>query len=146
MFQIFSDSNGRSISLTSTHLLNVLERGYVSAGSIHVGERLRVYSAERHAFDELKVERIEFDMKTGFSAPLTQAGTILVNGVDSSCYAQVNSHFLADLSMAPLKIWSRLRKLLSINNNNNNRHHVEVGAYSSALYRLASLFFSSYLI
>lgn len=155
MFQIIHDSNGNSISLTGTHLINVVGKGYVKAASISIGDRLRIYSDQDREFKEFKVAKIDFDFKSGFTAPLTQSGTILVNNIDSSCYAEVSSHFLADLSMTPVKIWYRLSKLWTTYFQENNYHRysahnidsdVEVSSYSTALYKLASLFFSSYLL
>lgn len=151
MFQIFHDSNGNSISLTSTHLIKLDERGgYVSAGSIKLGDMLRIYSKKEATFVNFEVKRIEFEMKMGFTAPLTQEGTILVNGVDASCYAQVNSHYLADLAMTPVKLWFKAKQFLFsriiMTNENNENNVVDIDSYSIVLYKVASIFFNSYLI
>lgn len=123
-------------------------RGYVNAASIKLNDLLRVYSQEEKKMTEFKVIKIEFDVKTGFVAPLTQEGTILVNNIDSSCYAEVKDHYMADLAMTPIKLWFRLKKFLSQHFENNistTNTNIDVSAYSSVLYKVASLFFASYL-
>lgn len=130
----------------------VLGRGYVNAASVKLDDRLRVYSREEEKFVEFKVGKIEFEMKTGFVAPLTHEGTILVNDIDSSCYAEVNDHYMADLAMTPVKMWFRLKKTWrnyfkeeEEENMEVRSMNVDVSAYSSVLHKVASLFFASYL-
>lgn len=152
MFQVISDSRiGRSISLTSSHLIMSLDRGYVNAGSIKLNERLRVYSRDSELI-EMRVDKIEWDVRTGFVAPLTSSGTLLVNDVDASCYAEVNDHYLADMAMTPVKWWFRLKKSFSSFPSSSSSlqtsipNDVDVNTYSNVLYKVASLFFASYLV
>lgn len=154
MFQVISDSRiGRSISLTSSHLIMSLDRGYVNAGSIKLNDRLRVYSRDGELI-EMRVDKIEWDVRTGFVAPLTSSGTLLVNDVDASCYAEVNDHYLADLAMTPVKIWFRIKNSLSslwsFSSSSSFQtsipNDVDINTYSNVLYKVASLFFASYLV
>eukprot|EP00117_Sycon_ciliatum_P020309 scpid71680/ scgid18128/ Desert hedgehog protein A; Cephalic hedgehog protein; Desert hedgehog protein 1; X-CHH; Desert hedgehog protein A N-product; Desert hedgehog protein A C-product len=41
----------------------------------------------------------------GAYSPLTRTGTLLVNDVMMSSYGEVNSHWVADVMMSPLKLW-----------------------------------------
>jgi len=40
----------------------------------------------------------------GLYAPLTSSGNIVIDDVISSCYAEVTSHSLAHLAMAPVRV------------------------------------------
>ena len=66
-------------------------------------------------FIDFKVEKIRFDFKTGYIAPLTNHGTLLVNNIHASCYAEINSHLVADWAVTPIKYWYKLRKYIQIN-------------------------------
>ena len=83
---------------------------------------MSVYSEDR--FVDTEIVKIEKETKMGFIAPLTDAGTILVNNVDASCYAEINSQWIADLAMKPIKLWYKLSKYfgMSESNNENGMH------------------------
>jgi hypothetical protein len=66
-------------------------------------------------FIDFTVEKIRFDFKTGLIAPLTSHGTLLVNNIHASCYAEINSHLVADWAVTPIKYWYKLRKYLMLN-------------------------------
>ncbi|XP_068185422.1 indian hedgehog B protein-like [Antennarius striatus] len=51
---------------------------------------------------------VEEGKKTGLYAPLTQHGSIVVNGVLASCYAAVDNHHLAHWVLAPLRFFYSL--------------------------------------
>ena len=137
MFQVFYDSNDNHISLTSQHMLFVNNKGYIKAAEVSVGDQLRYWSLESNQLVNFVVKSIDYTIQTGFTAPLTDSGTILVNQIDSSCYAETNSHRLADLAMLPLKMWHRVSKYVN-NLERTNADRVDVGRYESLLYYLVS--------
>lgn len=110
LFQVIYDSFGNSLSLTSSHLLFIQNRGYINAAKVQIGDNLRIYSTELKKFNDFKVDKISFDFTTGFIAPLTNEGTLLVNNIHTSCYAEINSHLVADLAVTPMKLWYKISK------------------------------------
>lgn len=54
------------------------------------------------------VTSVKEQRSTGLYAPLTQHGSIVVNGVLASCYAAVDNHHLAHWVLAPLRFFYSL--------------------------------------
>lgn len=52
-----------------------------------------------------RVVSIDFETRKGIYAPLTTAGTILVDNVLASCYADFNIQFVADIAFLPVKLF-----------------------------------------
>lgn len=71
---------------------------------MHVGDVLRVMSDDGQMINSM-VNEVKIEMKQGFYAPMTEAGTVVVNGVLSSCYANVHSHALAHWSMGLIRLY-----------------------------------------
>lgn len=56
-----------------------------------------------------RVVRVRPRLAAGVYAPLTQQGTVVVNGVAASCYAAIDDHSLAHAAFAPLRLWESLK-------------------------------------
>jgi hypothetical protein len=140
------DSNDNYISLTSSHLIYVEEVGYTKASNVKVGNRLRMYSHAANRLVDFVVAKISYDIKEGFVAPLTNEGTLLVNNLDASCYAEVNSHIIADIVMKPLKLWYKLAKYLRTETDKNKDELINVDYYSTILYKFALNYLPSILV
>ena len=93
-------------------MINIKNKGYIKASTVKVGDVMRVYSADK--LIDAEIIEIEIEIKQGYTAPLTESGTILVNDIHSSCYAEINSHWIADLAMKPIKVWYKLSKYFGI--------------------------------
>lgn len=59
-----------------------------------------------------RVTKVTVGQSTGLFAPLTESGTIVVDDTLTSCYALVDSHVIAHLSMTPLRVKHRAMELL----------------------------------
>lgn len=65
-----------------------------------------VYTSSEESEPHVRISVVTFveeQRSTGLYAPLTQHGSIVVNGVLSSCYAAVDSHELSHWAFAPLR-------------------------------------------
>lgn len=146
MFQIIFDSYGNSISLTSSHLIYVQTKGYINAAKVQIGDVLQQYSPEYNSLIDFKVAKIEFDFKKGFTAPLTDHGTLLVNNIHASCYAEINSHLIGDLVLTPLKVWYKLTKHFAFFRQAQTNDTKEISLFLNSLYYIVSNYLPSLLI
>jgi len=74
--------------------------------------------------------------QTGYSAPLTYSGNIIVDDVASSCYASVSRHWLAHLALLPVRVYSRLWEISCSNSDNTTNIIVGVHWYAQWLTQL----------
>ena len=88
---ITTDTNN-IVELTKDHLIKV-ENSYVHAKHVVVGSHLS-------SGQVIKI----IGEKSFVVSPLTRSGTILVNNVILSCYANVFSHNIANFALVPLRI------------------------------------------
>lgn len=51
-------------------------------------------------------------MKKGYYAPLTMKGTLLVNNILASCFANFNNHHVAQYYMAPFRYYYKFTRLI----------------------------------
>ena len=99
------------LELTPEHLLpvapaDIASHSFVPADAIRAGMRVR-----RHDGTWARVEHVRHVVRDGAYAPLTHAGTLLVNGVWVSCYGHTASHRMAHWAFAPLRLYARLQHL-----------------------------------
>ncbi|KTF92030.1 hypothetical protein cypCar_00046216 [Cyprinus carpio] len=116
-FYVISTEDGASASLTAAHLLFVWV-GNCSSGGLSVPGSLRtIFASDAQpgqcllivSEGELRkrvsqISRVEVREDRGAYAPLTAHGTLVVNGVMTSCYAAVNEPQLAHWAFAPLRL------------------------------------------
>lgn len=82
-----SDSKQDSLELTGNHLVYIEgEKNPVRADTIRIGDILKSASAQ---IIGLTVTKIHNSVNQGLYMPLTSSGTIVVNGVISSCYVSL---------------------------------------------------------
>lgn len=126
IFYVIGTSAGLNITLTAAHLIFVTdcesswEEGMVSgrkptglrtvfASEVRPGQCVLTQQgrAGSQAAPSL-VTFVEERRSSGLYAPLSQHGSIVVNGVLASCYAAVDSHRLAHWVLAPLRFFYSL--------------------------------------
>lgn len=136
IFYTIGTSTGQNISLTAAHLIFVSdctglrglkrdERAYgphldptwgggaglriVFASEVRPGQCVLTPQGKEGSQATLSaVTFVEAHRSTGLYAPLTQHGSIVVNGVLASCYAAVDNHHLAHWVLAPLRFFYSL--------------------------------------
>ncbi|CAD5125016.1 unnamed protein product [Dimorphilus gyrociliatus] len=104
LFLTLRTKSGHFIQLTHQHLIAVETadgKRYIHADQVRIGQKL--YSQDNGIEKVTEVISIEEIQMNGFYAPMTADGTVIVNGIEASCYAVINSHEIAHLAMAPLR-------------------------------------------
>lgn len=94
------------ITISQEHLISVVRNGgfeYVQAGKILKGMSILTCDPQLTGTHAEVVQSIEFVQQTGVFAPFTMTGTIIVDGVVASCYADVKSHSVAHAAMKPMR-------------------------------------------
>lgn len=97
--------NGVTITTTPSHLLLLAAAdGWREsfAANVEVGDVL-LTRGSADVFRPSRVVSTRMTSRRGVFAPLTKAGTIIVDDALASCYALVRSHSLAHAAMAPLR-------------------------------------------
>lgn len=138
IFYIIGTESGLNITLTAAHLIFVTDctdglsetgreetaeeplRGSIPRGRLNWEAGLRtVFASEVRPGQCIITQQgkvatlsvvtfVKEQTSVGLYAPLTQHGSIVVNNVLASCYAAVNSHYLAHWALAPLRLFYSL--------------------------------------
>lgn len=95
-----------STSLISSQNVQRRER-FMFADRIQEGDYLLVNVNGTLRAD--RVRRVSATLSKGVYAPLTTEGTIIVDDVVASCYALVDSQFVAHLSFMPYRVYNVIR-------------------------------------
>uniref|UniRef100_A0A3Q1GFL6 Hedgehog protein n=1 Tax=Acanthochromis polyacanthus TaxID=80966 RepID=A0A3Q1GFL6_9TELE len=109
-FYVIGTDAGLNITLTAAHLIFATDctagLRTVFASEVRPGQCVFASAGEPRSQARLSlVTFVEEQRSTGLFAPLTQHGSIVVNGVLASCYAAVDSHHLSHWALAPLRFF-----------------------------------------
>ncbi|CAF1522314.1 unnamed protein product [Adineta ricciae] len=160
-FHTLQTESNHTISLTSLHLIPIVSvKGnleYIPAKEVQLGDYLFVLSDQRKLIRS-KIIRIEIELKLGYYAPSSTSGmltldhshtyeffsfqgTLMVNNVLVSSYANVHSHQLAHLAMAPLRLYHYLSKYLPIIKGLDEDNKEEFHWTAKTMFHLAQQYF-----
>jgi hypothetical protein len=93
--------------LTPNHLIFTKENDFIQAKQVKIGQTILTMK------EYSKVTNISNHIEKGFIAPLTESGTLIVNGIHTSCYT-IRNHNIAHLIMKPIVWLHYLKKLYGI--------------------------------
>jgi len=103
-------TNRRQLNISGEHLVATVKGGkvdFVKAQEVGVGSTILECDVSTGASTTPiwgnKVQKVEKLRAEGIYAPLTVAGTIVVDGVAASCYANTRSHTAAHAAMKPMR-------------------------------------------
>jgi len=103
--EVIMDDN-RTLSISPRHTMFTVRNGNVLqsilAKDVGIGDMVIVDTGKEVKFGRVKDLRMEH--KKGAYVPLTDTGTLLVEGVLVSSYTNTN-HWLAHIALAPLRWW-----------------------------------------
>lgn len=86
-----------SVRMSKEHLIGVFGRGYVTAGSIRVGEEVMT------VWGRGMVTNVKHEWGYGLYAPVTTTGDMIVNGVLVSCFTEHVDYVTATALLVPLR-------------------------------------------
>ena len=84
MLQLFTTDNTPAVTLTASHVV-FTKNTTKYAGDLVPGDTLLHWDGVQ--MEELEITKIKARQESGFWAPLTRSGTLLVDGFLMSCYA-----------------------------------------------------------
>ena len=84
MLQLFTADNSPAVTLTASHVV-FTTNSTMYAGDLVPGDTLLHWDGVQ--MEEQKISMIKTSMESGFWAPLTRSGTLLVNGFLMSSYS-----------------------------------------------------------
>lgn len=121
LFYALQTESGLQLSLTAAHLLFVSQQNCSEGAAPALDTLSTVYASDAHpglcllvSMDKLgnrlregrlsRITQVRVREARGVFAPLTEHGTLVVDGVVASCYAVVDQHSLAHWAFFPLRL------------------------------------------
>lgn len=99
-------SNGNRCTATYNHLIDI-NGSYIPISKVMVGDKVSVLN--KNKIEKVYVDEIKIGKTIGYAAPMTENGTIIVDDVLFSCFANTSNidvgkhHTVAQLLMTPMK-------------------------------------------
>lgn len=126
-FLRLTTASGTTLTLTSSHLIFLLEGGLAPSATPTVEDALQhggvVLAGRLESGDFLlvageggvrleKLVSVSHHVGAGVFAPLTAEGTVVVDGVVASCYAVIDSQAIAHWAFLPVRLYINLREAM----------------------------------
>jgi len=102
-FITITTKSGHQMTLTKSHQAFVSDNGIQKAKvaqELTLQDKVFVWNGEELVEEE--IESLDYVFQNGYRKPLTEEGTLLVDGILTSCYASY-THSWAELLFAPVK-------------------------------------------
>ena len=74
------------LQLTDDHMIFEKRKGYIKSKFIELNDELNIVMTNSRYSSFSKVTQITVKFENGYTAPLTESTTIIVNGIHSSCF------------------------------------------------------------
>jgi len=112
--QIFTETS--TLEITPTHLILMRRQNdpnppnYLQAAKLRAGDSVFISDKDSNGkIEEVKVTRIEGPIQlTDAYAPLTMEGTLIVNDMLVSCYAEYEYQSFVHFFMFPIRFWNSM--------------------------------------
>lgn len=151
MYYTITTSDVRTITLTDKHLIYTSAtnsssiESYVAnyAQTVQIGQFVLINDNDSEVRSS-QVTHVTSQTVKGVYAPLTHDGTIVVNGVVTSCYGVINSERIAHLSCSPLRWMHSLSKYIPFISRDTEQNGVHW--YAEFLYSVGRIFLSPDLL
>ena len=117
---VLKSESGTSLTVSPNHLIyttgagdgdvkqDQLDTKATYAGILKSGDKIILVSKDKMETDS--IESVRHVRSHGLYAPLTRSGTIVVDGVLASCYANFPNQCVAHVALAPLRLQCRFVK------------------------------------
>ena len=126
-FKEAQTANGHRITLTSSHLIYVVNKATnsleaVFADKLNQGTDLISVMSVQEVAHKSEIINVTSVIRRGVYAPVTQHGTIFVDDILVSCYGLLPSHTVAHAAFAPVRWFHTLVSKFSANQMMLNNH------------------------
>jgi hypothetical protein len=144
LFMNIKTYGNRTLNLSATHLVALSNGNYKFAKRLFQNDTIITYDNYKQVLVEDKVKLITIIPIVGYTAPLTNEGTILVNDILASCYAVIDNHHLAHSVMAPIRLLSSFKDL-NLANPILREHTNGTHWYPQMLYSFTNYFLNNFI-
>ena len=103
-------TNTQNIKVSGSHLISIQNNQFKFAKELVKGDTIVTFDTTNQTKKTETIQSIHIVKVDKYSAPLTMSGTLLVDDVLVSCYAEVNNHFMAHNALAPIRYWHHIQK------------------------------------
>lgn len=105
--------SNKNVRVSASHLIAIPNGEFKFAKNLNREDTIITFDYQSQKQVEDKIKSILIEPVEGYVAPLTMSGTLLVDGILTSCYAIIDSHTVAHSVMAPVRWWYNIHGAVS---------------------------------